>query len=149
VRFGTVSINQVTYGFIAFCWTVTGCSRSVCRVILSYLNCLLGDYSLTELSKLVPLNVSELSQDLAGLYAGWFTLSELSIRWLESSETGCIEYDFVVPVNILTSFAHAPFSWAARHTTVCIDHGLSCCFTRVFANQKPVKLSGKTCSHCL
>ena len=29
--------------------------------------------------------------------------------------------DFVVPVNILTLFAHAPFSWAARHTTVCLD----------------------------
>ena len=27
--------------------------------------------------------------------------------------------DFVVPVNTLTTFAHAPFSWAARHTTVC------------------------------
>ena len=30
--------------------------------------------------------------------------------------------DFVVPVNILTTFAHAPFSWAARHTTVCLDN---------------------------
>ena len=30
---------------------------------------------------------------------------------------------FVVPVNILTPFAHAPFSWAARHTTVCLDIG--------------------------
>ena len=29
--------------------------------------------------------------------------------------------DFVVPVNILTTFAHTPFSWAARHTTVCLD----------------------------
>jgi len=29
--------------------------------------------------------------------------------------------DFVVPVNILTPFAHTPFSWAARHTTVCLD----------------------------
>ena len=29
--------------------------------------------------------------------------------------------DFVVPVNILTLFARAPFSWAARHTTVCLD----------------------------
>ena len=29
--------------------------------------------------------------------------------------------DFVVPVNILTPFAHAPFSSAARHTTVCLD----------------------------
>ena len=29
--------------------------------------------------------------------------------------------DLVVPVNILTSFARAPFSWAARHTTVCLD----------------------------
>jgi len=28
--------------------------------------------------------------------------------------------DFVVPVNILTSFARALFSWAARHT-VCLD----------------------------
>jgi len=32
--------------------------------------------------------------------------------------------DFVVPVNILTPFAHAPFSWAARHTTVCLNSGL-------------------------
>ena len=31
--------------------------------------------------------------------------------------------DFVVPVNILTPFARAPFSWAARHTTVCLDIG--------------------------
>ena len=29
--------------------------------------------------------------------------------------------DFVVPVNILTTFTRAPFSWAARHTTVCLD----------------------------
>jgi len=28
---------------------------------------------------------------------------------------------FVVPVNILTSFVHALFSWAAQHTTVCLD----------------------------
>ena len=33
----------------------------------------------------------------------------------------CENRDFVVPVNILTPFAHAPFSWAARHTTVCLD----------------------------
>ena len=33
--------------------------------------------------------------------------------------------DFVVPVNILTTFAHAPFSWAARHTTVCLDNFIS------------------------
>ena len=32
--------------------------------------------------------------------------------------------DFVVPVNILTTFARAPFSWAARHTTVCLDNCL-------------------------
>jgi len=32
--------------------------------------------------------------------------------------------DFVVPVNILTTFAHAPFSWAARHTTVCLDRAM-------------------------
>ena len=32
--------------------------------------------------------------------------------------------DFVVPVNILTTFAHAPFSWAARHTTMCLDSNL-------------------------
>ena len=35
--------------------------------------------------------------------------------------------DFVVPVNILTPFAHAPFSWAARHTTVCLDFKLHVC----------------------
>ena len=29
--------------------------------------------------------------------------------------------DLVIPVNILTYFARAPFSWAARHTTVCLD----------------------------
>ena len=29
--------------------------------------------------------------------------------------------DFVVPVNILTRFVCAPFSWAARHTTMCLD----------------------------
>ena len=29
--------------------------------------------------------------------------------------------DFVVPVNILTTFACALFSWAAWHTTVCLD----------------------------
>ena len=33
--------------------------------------------------------------------------------------------DFVVPVNILTPFAHAPFSWAARHTTVCLDYNMT------------------------
>ena len=32
--------------------------------------------------------------------------------------------DFVVPVNILTPFARAPFSWAARHTTVCLDYSI-------------------------
>jgi len=31
--------------------------------------------------------------------------------------------DFVVPVNILTLFARAPFSWATQHTTVCLDTG--------------------------
>ena len=29
--------------------------------------------------------------------------------------------DFVVPINILTPFAHTPFSWAAQHTTMCLD----------------------------
>ena len=29
--------------------------------------------------------------------------------------------DFVAPVNILTPFACVPFSWAARHTTMCLD----------------------------
>ena len=33
----------------------------------------------------------------------------------------CKDYDFVVPVNILTLFARTPLSWAARHTTVCLD----------------------------
>ena len=33
--------------------------------------------------------------------------------------------DFVVPVNILTTFARPPFSWAARHTTVCLDQYIS------------------------
>ena len=31
-------------------------------------------------------------------------------------------HEFVVPVNVLTQFARAPFSWAARHTTVCLDY---------------------------
>jgi len=33
----------------------------------------------------------------------------------------CENRDFVVPVNILTPFAYAPFSWAAQHTAVCLD----------------------------
>ena len=32
--------------------------------------------------------------------------------------------DFVAPVNILTPLTHALFSWAARHTTVCLDESL-------------------------
>ena len=43
--------------------------------------------------------------------------------------------DFVVPVNILTPFARAPFSWAARHTTVCLDILMNYCVlhvTRIF-----------------
>jgi len=32
--------------------------------------------------------------------------------------------NFVVPVNILTPFVHAPFSWAAQHTNVCFDYQL-------------------------
>jgi len=31
--------------------------------------------------------------------------------------------DFVVLVNILTLFVRVPFSWAARHTTVCLLAG--------------------------
>ena len=30
-------------------------------------------------------------------------------------------HDFVVPVNILTPFVRALFSWDARHTTGCLD----------------------------
>jgi len=30
--------------------------------------------------------------------------------------------DFVVPINILTPIACAPFSWVARHTTMCFDY---------------------------
>ena len=33
----------------------------------------------------------------------------------------CENCDFVVPVNILTMFVHAPSCWAVRHTTVCLD----------------------------
>ena len=29
--------------------------------------------------------------------------------------------DLVVPVNILTLSVHILFSWATRHTTVCLD----------------------------
>jgi len=29
-------------------------------------------------------------------------------------------YDFIVPVNILTPFTHALSSYATRHTTVCL-----------------------------
>ena len=34
----------------------------------------------------------------------------------------CENRDLVIPVNILTYFVRAPFSWAARHTTVCLDY---------------------------
>ena len=30
--------------------------------------------------------------------------------------------DFVTPFNVLTPFACTPFSWAARHITMCLDH---------------------------
>jgi len=30
-------------------------------------------------------------------------------------------YDFVVPVNMLTLSVSAPFSWAIRHTTECLN----------------------------
>ena len=30
--------------------------------------------------------------------------------------------NFVVPVNMLTLFVHALFSWATQHTTMCLDH---------------------------
>ena len=33
----------------------------------------------------------------------------------------CIKSYFVLHVNILTLCTHTPFSWAARHTTVCLD----------------------------
>ena len=33
-------------------------------------------------------------------------------------------WDFVVPVNIFTPFVCAPFSWAVRHTTVCLDNNI-------------------------
>ena len=31
--------------------------------------------------------------------------------------------DFVVSVNAFTPFVRTPFSWAAQHTTVCLDTG--------------------------
>jgi len=37
----------------------------------------------------------------------------------------CENCDFVVPVNILTPFAHALFSCSAQHTTVSLDFILS------------------------
>ena len=33
----------------------------------------------------------------------------------------CKNCEFVVPVNILTPFLRAPFSWAIWHTTVYLD----------------------------
>jgi len=33
----------------------------------------------------------------------------------------CENCDLDVPVNILTPFVHAPFSWATQHTTMCLD----------------------------
>ena len=35
--------------------------------------------------------------------------------------------EFVVPVNILTLFACAPFSWSAQHTTVCLGSFIKLC----------------------
>ena len=42
----------------------------VCRMILPYLNCLLGDYRFLLNCLLLTLNVAELSQALTELYAG-------------------------------------------------------------------------------
>ena len=33
----------------------------------------------------------------------------------------CENCEFVVPFNVLNPFVHAPFFWAARHTTVYLD----------------------------
>ena len=33
----------------------------------------------------------------------------------------CVRSYFVLRVNISTLCMHAPFSWAARHTTMCFD----------------------------
>ena len=43
-----------------------------------------------------------------------FGLDTLELRIRENR-------DFAVPLNILTPFVCVLFSWAAQHTTVCLD----------------------------
>ena len=54
-------------------------------------------------------------------------------------------HDFVVPVNILTPFARTPFSWAARHTTMCLDSSSEFA-SGSFINQTGNKISFDGCS---
>ena len=51
--------------------------------------------------------------------------------------------DFVVSVNILTYFARPPFSWAAQHTTVCLD-----CFLKSMCVCMYVCMYVHVCSEC-
>jgi len=63
--------------------------------------------------------------------------SDITELWLHENR------NFVVPVNILTSFVCAPFSWAAQHTqhtTMCLDHKMC---------MKPSKIKGKFHGTCL
>ena len=52
--------------------------------------------------------------------------------------------DFVLPVNILTTFACAPFSWATQHTTVCLDtiqvHALAATIVATIPQHMALKL---------
>ena len=54
----------------------------------------------------------------------WHLHSKFGLVW--SRDHGatnlCIKTYFVLHVNILTLCTHAPFSWAAQHTTVCLDY---------------------------
>ena len=45
----------------------------------------------------------------------------------------CANPDFGVPVMILTPFVRAPFSWAARHTTLCLEIWFS---TAIYVSQE-------------
>ena len=40
---GQMDFNWTVYCYLECCWTVTGSSWTLCRIILFYLNCLLGD----------------------------------------------------------------------------------------------------------
>jgi len=62
----------------------------------------------------------------------------------------CVKSYFVPRGNIITLCTHAPFSWATRHTTVCLDclmpHGVGLCDSKISIISSIILIIAKTTS---